>query len=168
VEAHRIMGHVSHDEVKTAIAEGRISGIVLDGSSSTEFCDACAQAKPHRKPFPKEAKHRATEFGERVFTDLWGPASVESIWKKRYSLDFTDDATRWTEVDFLANKTKTLDSYKDYEQWIATQDGAVIKILCSDVGTEFKNKVFDAERGTKRELMVHDTHEQVGVSERLN
>jgi hypothetical protein len=74
-------------------------------------------------------------------------------------------------VDFLANKTETLDFYKDYEQRIATQDGAVIKILHSDVRTEFKNKVFNAhlaERGTKCELTVHDMHEQVGVSKRLN
>jgi hypothetical protein len=46
-EAHRIMGHVSHDAVKTTIAEARISRIVLDGNSSLEFCDACVQAKLH-------------------------------------------------------------------------------------------------------------------------
>jgi hypothetical protein len=170
-EARWIMGHVSHSAVKAAIAEGRIARIVLDDSNSAEFCDACTQAKPHCKPFPKEAKHRATEFRERIFTDLWSPASIESLGKKRYSLDFTDDMTRWTEADFLENKTQTLASYKTFEQQIATQDGAIIKFLRSDVGMEFKNKVFDAhlaERGTKRELTVHDTHEQVGVSERLN
>jgi hypothetical protein len=115
-EAHQIMGHVSHSAVKATIAKGRIVGIVLDDSNSTEFCDACAQAKPHRKLFPKEAKNRAKEFGERIFTDLWGPTSVESLGKKRYSLDFTDDATRWTEADFLENKTQTLASYKTFEQ----------------------------------------------------
>jgi hypothetical protein len=75
------------------------------------------------------------------------------------------------EVDFLVNKTQVFGAYKKFENRIETQDGAKIKILRSDRGKEFHNDDFDAHlhsKGTIRELTVHDTHEQVGVAERLN
>jgi hypothetical protein len=135
------------------------------------FCDACAQAKPHRKPFPDQASNRATEFGERIHADLWGPASVQSLGKAWYSVDFTDDAMRWTEIQFIPSKDKTQDEYEKLDNQLETVDNVRIRHLRSDRGSEFKNSRFDrylAKRGTKRELTVHDTHEQVGVAERLN
>jgi hypothetical protein len=170
-EAHRALGHISYGAVKHAIKSGQLTGIALEEGSEEVFCEACAQAKPERKPFPDKAKNRATKFGERIHMDLWGPASVESIGGKLYSIDFNDDATRWAEIDFLAQKNDAQLAYERFEKKIATHDDAKIKHLRSDWGTEFKNKAFDkhlASMGTKRELTVHDTHEQVGVAERMN
>jgi hypothetical protein len=170
-QAHRIMGHISYGAVRDAIRSGHITGIELEDGDEGEFCEACAQAKPHRKPFPKQARNRSEHFGERVHADLWGPASVESLGRKKYSVDFTDDATRWTDIDFLAQKDHALRSYKTLDKRFETQEGSPIKILRSDRGGEFKSDEFDQylkSRGTRRELTVHDTHEQVGVAERLN
>jgi hypothetical protein len=170
-EAHQTLGHISYGAVKHAIKSGVINGIELDDTSDEVFCDACAQAKPHRKPFPQEARTRAKVFGERIHTDLWGPASVASLGGKWYSADFNDDATRWVETRFLAKKNESQEAYETFENEIETCDNARVKYLRSDRGTEFKNKNFDkhlARKGTKRELTVHDTHEQVGVAERMN
>ena len=170
-EAHRALGHISYGAVKQAIKSGRIAGIEVDESSEVVFCEACAKAKPHRKPFPQQANNRAKAFGERIHTDLWGPASVMSIAGKLYSIDFNDDATRWTETAFLSQKNEAQQAYEKFEKQIETHDGAKVKYLRSDRGTEFKNNKFDqhlATKGTKRELTIHDTHEQVGVAERMN
>jgi hypothetical protein len=56
-QAHRVFGHINHRAVRDAIRFGLVSGIELDDDADDEFCDACAQAKPHRKPFPKKAKN---------------------------------------------------------------------------------------------------------------
>ncbi len=168
--SHRWLGHISYRAVH-AIASGEITGIEIDKNSEEEFCDACTGAKIHRAPFPDQASNRATEFGERIHADLWGPAQVQSLGGNKYAVDFTDDATRWTEDDYLKTKDQTQAAYERMEMRLKTQSNIQIKILRTDRGTEFSNKKFDqhlAEKGTVRELTVHDTHEQVGVAERLN
>src|ERR1700722_7392998 len=170
-QAHRILGHVSYGSVKHAISSGKVTGIQINDDTAESFCEACAQAKPHRKPFPKAAQHRAMEYGERIHSDLWGPASVTSIGGHRYSIDFTDDATRWTVTDVLKTKDQAQGAYERFEKRLETQNNAKIKILRTDRGRELYNKDFDKHlfsKGTIRELTVHDTHEQVGVAERLN
>ena len=170
-EAHRVMGHVAHNSVKNAIRSGVVTGIELDDTKDPDFCEACAKAKAHRKPFPQQATNRASELGERIHMDMWGPAQVETIGRKKYYLEFTDDAHRWSEVDFLAKKGQSLDSYKTFENRLETQDNAKIKILRCDRAGEFLSPEFRDHlnsKGTKYELTVHDTHEQLGVAERAN
>src|SRR3984957_18516231 len=170
-EAHRVLGHISHGAVKAAVRDELITGIELDETEPAAFCDACAQAKPHRKPFPKVASSHASELGGRVVGDLWGPASVESLGGKRYSFSLLDQGTHWTDEDYLKNKSEALDSYKAYDKRLETQHGVRIKIFRSDRGGEFASREFEKylkERGTQHEFTVHDTHEQVGVVERMN
>ena len=170
-QAHRVLGHISYGAAKHAITSGKVTGILLNDNIQESFCEACAQAKPHRKPFPKVAQCRATEYGERIHCDLWGPASVVSIGGYKYCIDFTDDATRWSETNGLKTKDQAQEAYEHFEKQLETQDNAKIKIFRTDRGRELYNKDFDkhlASKGTIRELTVHDTHEQVGVAERLN
>jgi len=61
--------------------------------------------------------------------DLWGPAVVETLGRKKYTVNFTDNMTQWTDIDFLTMKDKTLDAYCDYKKWLEVQDRVVIKIL---------------------------------------
>src|SRR5262245_30941426 len=169
-QAHKTLGHIHYRAIIDGIRAGNISGIELTDTEEV-FCEPCAQAKPHRKPFPQQAKNRAKEFGERIVMDLWGPASVESIGRKKYSLDFIDDSSRWTESDYLATKDECFKSYCNFEKALETQYGVRIKILRCDRAGEFMSEEFDEhlkKRGTRRELTVHDTHEQVGVAERYN
>jgi hypothetical protein len=98
-------------------------------------------------------------------------AQVESLGGNLYSIDFTDCYTRYSEITFRPKKSDTLREYQDFKTRMKTQHGVSLKILHCDRGTEFCNKKFDrhlAQMGTKRELTVHDTHEQVGVAEHLN
>ena len=77
-EAHCKLGHISHTAIKHAITSGRIARIDLDVDSKPEFCEPCAKAKSARQPFPKKSDTRATQYGECVHWDLWGPASIRS------------------------------------------------------------------------------------------
>src|ERR1700722_16772045 len=63
MDAHRTMGHVSLGAVKRAIKMGVTTGIELTDETE-QLCEACAKAKPTRKPFPIAAQNRAKTYGE--------------------------------------------------------------------------------------------------------
>ena len=168
-EAHRKLGHIAHSAIKHAITNGFILGVELDPNSKVEFCEACAKAKSARQPFPKESETRAEKFGDRVHWDLWGPASVKSINGNHYVAARIDDATRQTKLYFQKKKSETYHSYLKDEAYIENQYGNQIKSSRSDRGGEFlSEKLIKHQdfKGTKRELTVHDSPPQNGVSER--
>ena len=146
-----------------------ITRIELESNSKQEFCEACAKAKAARQPFPKESQTRATKYGERVHWDLWGPAAVKSLNGHYYVAARIDDATRETKLCFQQKKSDTFDSYKKDEAYIETQTGNRIKVSRSDRGGEFQSTQMinhQDRKGTVRELTVHDSPPQNGVSER--
>lgn len=169
-EAHKKLGHIAHSAIRHAITKGLIEGIDLDANSKPDFCEACAKAKSARQPFPKESETRAEKFGDRVHWDLWGPASVRSLNGHHYYVAARiDDATRQTKLYFQDKKSETFESYKKDEAYIYTQSGNRIKISHSDRGGEFlSSQLINHQdmKGMKRELTVHDSPPQNGVSER--
>ena len=168
-EAHHKLGHIAHTAIKHAISQGHITGIELDPDSKPEFCEPCAKVKSARQPFQKESQTRTTEFGERVHWDLWGPASVKSLSGNYYATARIDDATHENMLYFQVKKSKTFNSYKKDEVLIETQSGNHIKVTRCDRGGEFLSKEMiehQDEKGTIRELTVHDSPPQNGTSER--
>ena len=111
-EAHLKFGHIAHDAIKYAITKGLILGIDLDLTSKPEFCDACTEAKASRQPFPKISNTRAEGYGERVFWDLWGPATVCSQSGNFYAAARMDDHTCKMKLYFLKMKDQTFEAYK--------------------------------------------------------
>jgi hypothetical protein len=168
-EAHRKLGHLAHAAIKYAVKSGQILGVELDPESKPEFCEACAKAKSAKQPFPKESQTRAKEYGERVHWDLWGPAAVKSLNGHHYAAARIDDATRETKLYFQVKKSETINSYKRDEAYIETHSGNHIKFSRSDRGGEFLSKDImqhQDNKGTQRELTVHDSPPQNGSSER--
>ena len=68
------------------------------------MCKACTEAKQAHQSFPQEAKDCSQKLGERVMSDVWGPAKVESIGKWKYYISFNDDSVRYGTVLFLCMK----------------------------------------------------------------
>ncbi|GKA22727.1 putative ribonuclease H-like domain-containing protein [Tanacetum coccineum] len=72
---------------------------------------------------------------------------------------------------FLTTKDKTSEILKSFIKEIENLVDKKVKIIRSDNGTEFKNKVMDdfcREKGIKREYSVARTPQQNGVAERRN
>ena len=63
----------------------------------------------------------ASEFGEEIDSDLWGPSPVQASGKKEYYVLFMDDHTQWTHVELLHTKYEAFDAYTDFEVWAKTQ-----------------------------------------------
>jgi hypothetical protein len=170
LQAHKVLGHIHYQMIVDGIKNRNIAGIGLADIKEV-FCNACAQAKLHRNPFPQQAKNCSKNIGDCIFMDLWGPVSIESINQKKYSLDFKDDATRWTEIDYLAKKDESFQSYCTFEKALETQHSIMIKALRLDRAAEFSSEEFNShlkKKGTRRECTVHDTHKQVGIVKMFN
>jgi len=171
-ELHRVLGHVAQPAILDAVKKGLIEGVELDSTSQPEFCEACTQAKLSRQPFPAETKNCARTYGERVHTDLWGPAQTMSMMGCSYYISFTDDYSRETKVQFLKHKSEALTAFKQYEANVSRQNpGVKLRKVRSDHGGEYLSAEFDKhlkDQGIERELTVHHSPQQNGVAERLN
>ncbi|GKF69842.1 putative ribonuclease H-like domain-containing protein, partial [Tanacetum coccineum] len=102
---------------------------------------------------------------------LFGPTFVSSLMHKKYCLVVIDDYSRFTWVFFLTTKDETSEILKRFIKEIDNLVDKKVKIIRSDNGTEFKNKVMDdfcREKGIKREYSVSRTPQQNGVAERRN
>src|ERR1700678_1674953 len=169
---HRLMGNISPDAAKMLVKKGMVEGLTLDESSKIESCDSCEYGKAHRKAIGKErVAPQASNIGDEVHSDVWGPSPVQTIGGREYYTTFTDGNSSFTHLYLLRFKSETFDAYKAYEAELKKQKGVGIKKLHSDRGGEYLSKEFTdhlRQAGTLRNLTVHDTPEHNGVAERLN
>ena len=131
-EAHLKFGHIAHDAIKYTITKGLILGVELDLTSKPEFCDACTKAKASHQPFPKFLNTRAEQYGERVFWDLWGPATICSQSGNFYMAARIDDHTCEMKLYFLKMKDQMFEAYKRDEAYLKTHSGNHIKWMHSN------------------------------------
>ena len=166
---HQKFAHISHNTLRGMVKSGAIEGINVDLDSTQSFCEICVNSKITRVPFPKESKTCAKMYGERVHSNLWGPAPVESLSHKNYCITFTDKASDKLKLYFVRKKSSTFNCYKQYKAWVKKhQNPEGIKNLHSNRGGEYLSNAFIDhlnEQGTHHELTVHDSPQQDGKAE---
>ena len=137
----------------------------------TQFCDACTKAKASHQPFPKILNTQAEWYGERVFWDLWGPATICGQSGNFYAAARMDDHTHEMKLYFLKTKDQMFEAYKRDEAYLETHSENHIKWMHSDWGGEFLSKEMKNHqdlKGTLHELTVHDSPQQNGIAEHGN
>ncbi|GJX51824.1 putative ribonuclease H-like domain-containing protein [Tanacetum coccineum] len=108
---------------------------------------------------------------DKGFVDRWMLKATVCLMHKKYCLVVTDDYSRFTWVFFLTTKDETSEILKRFIKEIENLVDKKVKIIRSDNGTEFKNKVMDdfcREKGIKREYSIARTPQQNSVAERRN
>jgi hypothetical protein len=144
----------------------------LSADGTPFFCESCIHAKATRKPVTKvRGGERAKRFGDEIHSNLWGPAPVATKGGKRYYVTYTDDHTRFTDLNLLRHKSDQLASYKTFDVWCETNLEAHIKVFHSDQGSEFTGDDFVNYlklRGTEQKLTIHDTPQHNGVAKCQN
>ena len=111
---HRSFGHIAIPSLERLNQENMVNGLAIDQSSiPSKSCDACVQAKQAHWSYPQEAENCSQTHGDRVMSDVWGPAGKESIGKWKYYISFTDDCTRYVHVLFLKDKGQAFDRIKE-------------------------------------------------------
>ena len=170
-ELHRRMGHVNHEDLRRMVVKGMITGINLDMLSKADFCESCIKAKATRKSFPKESKSEYKTYGDKVVSDVWGPAPVKSLGGKHYYLLFKDLFSHEERIYFLKQKSEVFNHYKKFEAWVKVQRHGRIAILGCDRGGEFTSTEFNnhlENAGTVRHLTVHNSPASNGIAEHAN
>ena len=166
------MGHISPAACLDLVKRGAITGVELTTKNVDFQCIACIKGKSTEEDTLKEClSEHCQNFGDEIHSDLWGPGEVETLGKYKYWVSFTDDWSRWTTVYLLWVKSDVFPAYTAFALWVQTHMGVTIKCLHMDRGGEYMSLEFGKyleKHGTERQLTVHDTPAQNGISERLN
>jgi transposase InsO family protein len=127
--------------------------------------------KMARKPFPKKATPTTAAL-DCIVSDVCGPLQVESIGRKKYFVTFIDLYSRYTEVEFIREKSEVTEKTINFIEKLKTQfEGRKPKTFRSDRGMEYLNAKLQnylKKEGIKSECTVGYAPEQNGVAERKN
>ena len=108
---HNRLGHPSSRIVKLVLSSYNIS---VKDKSEFEFCPFCCLGKIHNFPF----SHSTTVYSlplEMIYTDLWGPAPIQSKNGYTYYISFVDASTRFTWMYLIKNKSDALEIFKMFK-----------------------------------------------------
>ena len=96
-----------------------VDGMVIDHASlPSQSCEACIKGKHAHAPFPKEAEHCSETAGECVMSGVWGKTNTKSSEGYFYYISFTDDAKRFSDVNFMVDKKDAVPWIKDHATMI--------------------------------------------------
>jgi transposase InsO family protein len=133
-------------------------------------CDACELGKHTRSLYSSSGSRSSLAF-DLVQSDVWGPYPTTAVNGYKYFVSFIDCFSRVTWLYLMKNKSDVFAYFKDFHKGIQTQYGAVVKVLRSDNGTEYTNKVFGEYLSSQRiqhQTICPYTPKQNGVAERKN
>ena len=96
-ELHWDMGHISPHVIKELVKQEVVTRLTLDLKSKESFCNTCTKAKPTQKPILKECTSPfASNLGNKLHSDVWGPAMPCSYDGKDYFVSFIHNHSWWS------------------------------------------------------------------------
>ncbi|GJX18221.1 putative ribonuclease H-like domain-containing protein, partial [Tanacetum coccineum] len=105
---HRRMAHVNFKNINKLAKHGLVNGLPSKLFTNDHNCVACNKGKQHKASYKAiTAVSTISEPLQLLHMDLFGPTSIRSIDHKYYSLEVTDDFSRFTWVFFLGTKDET-------------------------------------------------------------
>ncbi|GJT68619.1 zinc finger, CCHC-type containing protein [Tanacetum coccineum] len=138
---HRRLGHVNFKNINKLVKENLVRDLPLKRFENDQTCVACLKGKQHRASCKTKAFNPITKPLFMLHMDLFGPTFVSSLMHKKYCLVVTDDYSRFSWVFFLRSKDETSEILKNFIKEVENLVDKKVKIIRSDNGTEFKNKV---------------------------
>ncbi|GJX53356.1 putative ribonuclease H-like domain-containing protein [Tanacetum coccineum] len=170
---HRRLGHINFKNINKLVKDNLVRGLPTKHFENDQTCVACLKGKQHRASCKSKVLNPIpiTKHLFYATSDFLCPTFVSSLMHKKYCLVITDDYSRFTWVFFLTTKDETSEILKNFIKEIENLVDKKVKIIRSDNGTEFKNKVMDdfcREKGIKREYSIARTPQQNSVAERRN
>jgi hypothetical protein len=146
---HRALGHLNEADMRRTQQ--------LQAHESLPFCEACQLGKSKRKHVPRAAAPRDLAPGQLTHSDINGPMEIPSHTGRRYAINFIDDATRYTTIYLVKNKSDLPGCFETYVNWLYSHGITVGPgcILQSDNDTVYTNQAFVkqcAQRGIQQQF----------------
>ena len=173
MEWHRCYGHITPSVAHWLVEDGLVGRLKFDDlKDGGTFCESCVYAKAMCKLIMKiQEGEQSKEVGTLTWSDIWGPAPVETLGGRRYYATFTDNHSHWTYLCMLHQKSKMFTAYKQFEAWLDHQLTAQVHMLHLDQEGEYTGNKFVLYlkwQGTVQCLTACDTPQHNSVAERLN
>ncbi|GJZ85920.1 putative ribonuclease H-like domain-containing protein [Tanacetum coccineum] len=168
---HRRLGHINFKNINKLVKDNLVRGLPTKRFENDQTCVACLKGKQQRDSCKSKVLNPITKPLFMLYMYLFGPNFVSSLMHKKYCLVVIDDYSRFTWVFFLTTKDETSEILNNFIKEIEDLVDKKVKIIRSDNGTEFNNKVMDdfcREKSIKREYSVARTPQKNGVAERKN
>ena len=165
---HQRLGHLSQQNLRLIEKNDLYRGTLAPKHEID--CHTCAEANGKRKSFKLRASTRAESPLEMIHTDLWGPINVSSH-GFRYFASFVDDATRYSTVTFLNNKSELAEAFANFKAIAENLHSTTIKSVVCDNGGEYSSnnlKQFCAKAGIEIKYTPPYSPQLNGVSECFN
>ena len=99
-----------------------VEGLNIDERTIQTDCQACTEAKAHKKPYPKVAERKATCPGQITHLDISGKIPVESIHGNHYFMALVDEYTHRVKVDPLRTKDESTKRAKNYLTYLKAHE----------------------------------------------
>jgi hypothetical protein len=132
-------------------------------------CIGCIQGKSTICSFKGKINfENHPNIADTIYSDVWGPATVQSLQGDNYFITFTDRLPRFTFVKFTKKKSKAFDCYVQFANWMRTQKSQEVKHIHFDNGKELVNsklKAYCHKKGTKIITTAPYSSQQNGTSE---
>lgn len=170
VNWHQRMGHIGLNALEALSKATEGCEIAPQGLIKCKECETCIKAKATIRN-SRRTPERASDYLEKVHSDICGPISPETWTKKRYFTSFIDDKTRFVDIALLRTKDQVYDEYVAWQTREQRQSGLKVKKFHSDNAREYRSKDFqDLHRlqGVIGTQSAPYTPAQNGVSERYN
>ena len=168
---HSRFGHLNHTYIDRLIKDKLVEGMNCSSGEVSRECEACAQGKMHRIPFPKKSEKKTSQTLELIHSDLCGPMHVDSMGGRNYVLTLTDDHTRYFKVYFIKSTSEVLSKFVEYVSMVENETGLRVRAIRTDNGGEYTSQHFNkfcVDKGIMHQFTNPYTPEQDGISERLN
>jgi transposase InsO family protein len=98
--------------------------------------------------------------------DTVGPSRVRSMGGKWYVLVIVDDYSYYSWVFFLESKDEVFEHFLSLTLRLNNEHPNYLKVICSDIGNEFRNASFDQfclEHGVDQQFSTPRVPQQNGV-----
>jgi hypothetical protein len=171
---HYRFGHIGHNKILSMVKNKLIDNVpnIQDSfTNKVKHCISCIEGKSVRRSFNNERKHLAKEKGERIVSDVWGPAKTTSLGGSSYFISFTDEYTHFTSIYFMKHRTEAFQKFCQFHTLLQTQFNIKLRYFRFDRAGEYMSSEFQSyllNHGIRAEPIPTDTPELNGKAERIN
>ena len=160
---HKRLSHLNFKTMNSLVKKELVRGLPDMEFCKEGLCEACEKGKSKKASNRSKDSTSITEPLQLLHMDLFGPANVMSLSRKRYALVIVDDFSKYTWVLFLDSKDQTPKTIIDHIKRIELEANLLVRKIRSDNGTEFKNAIlneFCTDKGISRQYSAPRTPQQ--------
>jgi hypothetical protein len=135
---HCRLGHINEKHIERLHKNGLLSTFDFESFDTSE---PYLLGKMTKAIFTGQSE-RASDLLGLVHTNVCGPMSSVAKGGFQYFITFTDDFSRYGYIYLMRHKSKSFETFKEFQNEVQNQLGKTIKFLRSDHGGEYLSLKF--------------------------